>query len=201
MDNVTIREGTPDDLVVIYATWLRSYKRGSEFASLVPWNIYFDGHHEVVEAILSRPTTKILVACEKDLLDVVQGYLVWEKDIADRPVVHYIYTKEMYQRRGVAKSLIESANIDARRVYFSHHTRDRIDPDRKSPLYGTLRYRGAETLLRKWPMQRHRLEVNGGSKIWKKIDGNIYCPYLVNGKMPRPVDGKALEVLHGIERI
>lgn len=112
-----LRPGEPDDLNFIRATWLRGYKHASRFARPIPSEIYFRRHHEVVEAILRRPTTSVEIASHPDAPSVILGYLVREGD-----VVHYVYVKKPFRRFGIGRALMTP--LLGRPFFFTHLTSD-----------------------------------------------------------------------------
>jgi hypothetical protein len=185
---ITVRAGCVGDEGFVIQTWLKSYRKGSEFARKVHPRVFFEFHHPLVEAIWRRPTTRSYVACDPAAEAVIYGYLIvehlpretferWGK-IEPRPIVHYVYVKEAFQRLHVATRLIEASGVDPFRIYLSHHTRDKSDMNPHSPRYGQVRWRGAETLLQKWPLAHEEAIADSrGQKQYTYREGNLYVPY------------------------
>lgn len=187
---IRIRDATVDDEGFVIQTWLKSYRKGSDFARKIHPKLYFIFHHPVVEAIWQHPATKKLIACDPEAESVIYGYLVYTKHPRDffdrwkieaRPVVHYVYTKEAFQHMRVCSRLFEASKLDPTRLYITHLTRDKVDTNQESPRYGDLRWRGSETLLAKYPLAREEIEKDPQTKkkSWTYYDGNLYLPYLI----------------------
>lgn len=107
-----IRKATEQDISFIYATWLNSYRTGSQLASDTKKSIFFDNYKQVIDQILIE--SEVHVACLIDDLNVIIGY-----SVSDLGLLHYIFVKEAFREMGVAKSLyqwIESPTV------FTHRT-------------------------------------------------------------------------------
>lgn len=132
---VTIRDGGERDQAFVYSSWLQSY-RSSAFARPIPTHTYFDRHHAVLERILARPTTRIVVATPEDAPAVILGWAVTEgllrgsaRDGAAGPVLitpttstptlHYVYVKEQFRKLGIARQLVTRLG---RRFAVTHRT-------------------------------------------------------------------------------
>lgn len=116
----TLRQANPSDESFIYNSWLKSYKN-SDFARSIPARTYYAMHHLVIERILSRPSTQVLVACDPTAPDVLYGYVVMES-VGDLSVVHYCYVKQAFRRLGIASALLASAPTPD--ASYSHRTKD-----------------------------------------------------------------------------
>ena len=122
-----IRLFIPQDLNFIFNSWLKSY-RFSLFSKNISDKDYFKYHHLLIEEILARPTTSVLVACDKLDENVIFGYLVTEKsNIEDHEVLHYSFVKQSFQHlgeEGVFPSLVKAAHINLNEAIYTHMTRD-----------------------------------------------------------------------------
>ncbi len=177
-----IRTAKNEDVPFIVSTWLNNYRKGSDFTKrpqIIP-PIYFKYHHAVIERILIRQSCRAVVAHAPEDVDTILGFIVWETGLLlslPRDIVHYIYVKEPFQGLGVASSLVTSCGFDPFSIYFTHHTRDRKDQNPTSPTFGKVRWRGAETLLKKWPMAYTQETTDKRHPNF--VDGNLYVPWLI----------------------
>lgn len=112
-----IREAEPSELNFIYATWLNNYRYDSFLGMACKNSVFFSEYPSVIDHILSKPFTKILIACFPDTASVILSYLVYEPN-----TLHYLFTKEIYRHQGIARSLIERAFQGRTAVSLSHRT-------------------------------------------------------------------------------
>ncbi len=203
---IEVRLGAPGDVAFVFSTWLWSYRRNSDFARAMHWKVFMHYHRKVLERITSRPSCRLLVAHQPGNRDIIYGYMVVESGIADRDVVHYIFVKEAWRRFGIATSLILASGIDPKHSSIivqssvpahaelawmltcvtpvgwlsrvTHLTKDSVDRNPASKYHGTFRWRGADTLLRKYPLAKTMRDPANASKTLY-IEGNLYCPYLI----------------------
>jgi GNAT superfamily N-acetyltransferase len=101
----------------IFATWLKSYQVNSPFAKGIPSDVFFKGHHTLLERIFERNPVVIL-ATPPGEPDVILGYVVAEPS---EDVIHYVYVKPAVRRYGVAKALVEATGITLQGTY-THKT-------------------------------------------------------------------------------
>lgn len=118
---IQVREFLQPDADFIYSSWLNSYKNDSSFARKIARSVFFKWHKKIVELILNRPTTKVMIACFEETPEVILGYLVYERQ-TDLPVVHFAYVKKDYRQQGIANTLLKSQNLDLNQCLFSHWT-------------------------------------------------------------------------------
>ena len=177
---IQIRPAREGDAPVVISTWVNSYRYGSvDMRQRVLRRVYFEWQRALVIDILTRPTTVALIAHDPEMDTVVYGYLVGEVNRTDRPIIHYVYVKESWQHLGIATALIEATGWDPRRMIYTHYTRDRTDNNPGSPSHGTMRYRGAETLLKKWPAAIEEADPKDPARKNTIVtDGNLYIPFL-----------------------
>lgn len=116
---IAIRAAIKGDEPLIYSSWLKSYRANSAFSKRIRTDIFFSNHHQVIEAILSRPTTRMLVATVADDPDTILGWFVF--DLAG-PVLHYVYVKEPFRHWGIATSLVTASGLDLSSAVFTHLT-------------------------------------------------------------------------------
>ena len=120
---IAIRRMEPQDQPFIFSSWLKSYKKNSDFAKHIPDGPYYKNHHALIEHLLKKPSCIVLVAHAGDDLDRILGYLVFE-DTDSGHLIHYVFVKEAFQGSGIAKALIKYAGIDPHLMGYSHLTYD-----------------------------------------------------------------------------
>lgn len=115
----SIREAEGDELPFIYATWLNSYRSDSWVGKSVRKGLFFHEYPIILDALLQK--SKVLIAYFPDTPSVILSYLVYEPE-----VLHYVFTKEVYQKNGIAMSLFltafENLLSQGTLIHFSHRT-------------------------------------------------------------------------------
>lgn len=117
--SLLIRPAEPQDKNFIFKSWLEVYKSESRFGRDISSHVFYPFHQRVIERIVSRPQTQILVASPKDDPFLICGFLVFEGN-----VIHYAYTRKAFRRMGVARALVEHTGIDPLTITFTHQTFD-----------------------------------------------------------------------------
>lgn len=102
-DLIAIRPYTPADYNFILATWLRGLYYGDSWFSLIPKDVFMKHYHNVIESLLSLPTTKVKIACLRDDPEVILGYVVVNQDDT---VLHFCFIKKAWRAIGIARSLV-----------------------------------------------------------------------------------------------
>lgn len=142
--SIVVRSGEAADREFIFNSWLKSFfgsrtppqpghptgKRlgGGAFTRDIAGRVYFERHHQVIEDILGRADTRIVVAAPRETPFVICGWAVFEGP----ELVHYVYVKNEVRRLGVAKLLLESQRLPTAFRY-SHHTMIVEGPRRRRP--------------------------------------------------------------------
>jgi hypothetical protein len=119
-DMVLIRHAEKPEANLIFATWVKSY-RGAQPVKLVPRAVYDDGQHRLIERLLKR--APVLVACNSETPEQVFAWLAYER-FGPLLVVHYVYTKHVFRRMGLASRLLEQAGARGGNVQHTHVTKD-----------------------------------------------------------------------------
>ena len=117
--NLTVRPPTADDKNFIFSSWLKSY-RHSAFAKPQCNAVYYDNYKLIIERLLKK--SYILVACSVEDPSQIYGYVVFEKHEAAPLCMHYVYTKHLFRKFGVAKRLISHINPTDKPLIYSHLT-------------------------------------------------------------------------------
>lgn len=113
----TIRQANGEDLNFIYSTWLNSFHDDSCFGRMSLNRMFYNFYRQVIDFILSKPNTKVLVSTLKEEPLVVLSYMVFEPGI-----LHYTYTKVPFRRLGLSKTLYTEA-FGLKDVFYTHQTR------------------------------------------------------------------------------
>jgi GNAT superfamily N-acetyltransferase len=117
---IEFRPVQPADVRFVVDSWLRSY-RMSPWAGVIPNHRWFDVMHESVSELLARGA-KLLVACNKDAPDQILGWVCHEK-VRGGTCIHFVYTKEIVRRRGVASELLRHVTSENDERFYTFRTR------------------------------------------------------------------------------
>lgn len=96
-----LRMSNVGDINFVYSTWLRSYKHDSPLTKYTKRELFFDQHQKILDRLLSKEGMRVSIACDPDDEMIIYGYLVYEPN-----VIHYIYVKDAFRRRGIATTLL-----------------------------------------------------------------------------------------------
>jgi hypothetical protein len=120
MEEFQIRKANGDDLNFIYSTWLKSYEQDSCFGEMSSNLMFTNFYRQIIDQILSKPNTKVIVLTIPEEPMVILSYIVYEPEI-----LHYIYTKAKFRKHGLAKKLFDYAFNPSMPcvVNFTHQTR------------------------------------------------------------------------------
>lgn len=149
----------PLDEVFITSSWVSSFK-WSKHVGVIPNHAYHDIYESVVGEILDRKGIEVAVAVnpeEPDPRYEIYGYIVAETGFK-RPVVHYLYVKEVFRNQGVARSLLAHAGIDHYRWFYYTFKTD-VATRLCEPEHGSSRYNGAHNpQLARYPKPKDKPE-------------------------------------------
>ena len=131
MQDLLVRDALPGEENFVYNSWLHSY-RSSSFARPIDSKTYYAFHHAVIERLLSRTTTSILIAAHAMTPDVILGYLIVETPAtmplgcATMPIAHFVYVKQPFRRLGIGKALLEhlKPKLGPFSALYTHKTND-----------------------------------------------------------------------------
>lgn len=96
-----LRPVRPEDLAYIYSTIMPSAWLGNPFFKKIKREIFFPNYRVIVDSIIQNQNTEILVSCFMEDPNLILGYSITCGDI-----LHYIYVKGAYRRKGLGKLLI-----------------------------------------------------------------------------------------------
>ena len=131
MQAIQTRSLTENDKPFIFSSWLKHYKNRSYFAKRIRNSIFYKWHHIIIENILDRPATVVMVAHPEGEPDVILGFIVGEV-VPENSVVHFVYVKPAFKRMGIAKHLFKKSKLD-QAEFFTHWTFDCDELLRKLP--------------------------------------------------------------------
>lgn len=101
---IVFRNAKPEDLPLIYSSWLKSY-RDSDFARSMTDTVYFKGHRQVLEGLVARCMN--FVACDAEDPDHIYGWICASKNADGSVTLHYVYVKHAFRGMGIGKRLFE----------------------------------------------------------------------------------------------
>lgn len=96
-----VRQAAEADEPFIMDSWLRSF-RHSWFAGPIPNSLYYKVYRPIIMAVRARPGARLLVCVDDDDPDSIYGFACIEPP----GIIHYVYTKDVYRRKGVARRLL-----------------------------------------------------------------------------------------------
>lgn len=103
-----IRPLETGDIPFVRSGWSASYRMSRDLA-FVQMSNYADVMHPIVDAVLARPNTEVLI----DAGAVLRGFIVFERP----DYVIYVYVAQPFRRNGIARDLMLAAGIDPRGSY------------------------------------------------------------------------------------
>lgn len=107
MNDFELREAEAQDIQFIYATWLNSYRYDGFASKGVRNSVFFPEYNKIIDSILAKPDTRVLLAHVKGEPDVLLAYLVYENNM-----IHYCFCKEAFRGFGIASALYKEAFPD-----------------------------------------------------------------------------------------
>lgn len=100
------RPSKPEDLNLVYDTWLQSW-RTSPWAGCIPNHLYYDTQRSTIAGLLERGA-QIRVAHFEGSPDLIQGWCCYEyKDGVT--ILHYIYARDSYMADALSEHFRDTA--------------------------------------------------------------------------------------------
>lgn len=100
-EEITLRDGTSDDLPFIYATWLRSQRKQGD-NSQIRNRTYFEQKAIEIRRLIS--SAQVIVASSPEDQAQIFGYLVGSS-LKSLQVIHYVYVKTAFRKLGIATNM------------------------------------------------------------------------------------------------
>lgn len=96
---IQIRDAKPEDLPLIYSTWLLGLYHGCDWFSRIKKESFFRNYKVVIERLI--PKCEVKVACLADDEDVILGYVCYRGENLD-----WIFVKKAWRKMGIARMLL-----------------------------------------------------------------------------------------------
>lgn len=123
LDEIDIIHAGPEHEAFIYSSWLNVCSTRAEWARRVGAKRFFKMHHLVIERLFHRGAIFLVAAMREDP-NVLFGYLVAEREIAECPVIHFCYVKSTFRELGIANLLVRALDWDLNKCFYSHTVSD-----------------------------------------------------------------------------
>lgn len=104
------RSGTKADVPFVLDSWLDGWRK-LEFPEVHPDRV-FPAARRIVQALLQRPDTRLVVAHVDDTPDAILGYAVFTAP----STLHWVYVKGLYRGAGIGRALVHEALSVDRKV-------------------------------------------------------------------------------------
>lgn len=101
---------TDTDRQFLVSTWSASYKK-SHRAGIIQAEDWAGVMHPQISKALDRQDARAVIAYEKDDPTFFYGFIAGDTSEAT-PVVYYLYVKEPYRQRGIARGLFAAFGVD-----------------------------------------------------------------------------------------
>jgi hypothetical protein len=108
---VAYRTATAEDRDFIVSSWSASFKNAYA-AGIIQADDWADIMHSQIRKLLDRPGTRAIVAYEKKSPGFIYGFIAGDTTDAEKPVVHFVYTKAPYRMTGHARGLFAALGVD-----------------------------------------------------------------------------------------
>jgi len=119
MDNeVEFRPVEPSEIGFVLDSWIKSYRQ-SDWAGVVPNHLFFSVMRETIGGLIARGAKLVGASVAGRLL----GYVCYEHKGEDTAVLHYVYVKDPFRRKGLGKRLVSMAVGDRENCLYTARTR------------------------------------------------------------------------------
>lgn len=116
-----LRPHRASDLNFIQNSWGASYYKGADYVDFLTPNEFNNQHRPIRENLLKRPTTAIIIACDRADEDLILGWVLVEKPKTEGLLLHYLYVKEAFKGEGVSNELLKKA-LPEKPILVTHMT-------------------------------------------------------------------------------
>lgn len=118
--NLVYRPYCADDVAFVYSSWGRSYYKGSGAHKQISPDEFHSFHRPIIDKFFSRPAATVIVVHHADEPSVIIGWIAVEI-LQTKLMIHYIYIKATFRRRGLLWEMIN--RIDpVKPIVFTHLT-------------------------------------------------------------------------------
>lgn len=124
-----VREGTAEDLPFILDSWRKSFHYSPEVDGC-PASVYYPKMLTVIQRLLSRPSTRVAVACpEGEDSFFIGGWVCYEENVEliDRDTktlgskIHFVFSRE--KGLGMWKLLVRAQRLDQKTAIYTSFTK------------------------------------------------------------------------------
>ena len=109
-DDCVLRELREDDRPFVAKSWLESFA-GSHDAGPIPMHLYRPVYRAAIAWLIGRSDSKTIVACSAENDSLILGWSCGGNTSRHGKVLHYVFVKSWYRRRGIATSLIAALGL------------------------------------------------------------------------------------------
>lgn len=113
---ISIRPFIEDDVNFIFHSWIETAKEYSSIGRNMRKSIFIKECRHLIQKILNRADG--LMAFNAEDPTQIFGYLIYENDSDKIPLLHFIYVKGLFRNMGIARKLMESADIHPKTSFF-----------------------------------------------------------------------------------
>lgn len=99
---VQIRPVTEEDVGFIKKNWLRIVRHSVD--DLCPSDLFYEEHDKVIGMLSNK--SECLVACDPEYPFYIYGFIVGSPLPDSAVLVHFVFTRDEWRRRGVARHLV-----------------------------------------------------------------------------------------------
>lgn len=103
-NGLTISRARPDDIPFVIQSWLRAYRR-SPWAGVIPNNLYDQTYGETINQLFNRGL-RVKVLQNAANPGLIVAWIAYEVLPRGEIVVHFLFTKPLYRKKGLAKALL-----------------------------------------------------------------------------------------------
>lgn len=115
-----VRAPSPEELPAVFEAWAGTWKR-SRSAGCIPNHLFAEVTFTAITQLLERGM-QVLVLAARSHPDVPLAWVAFERDKrADQVIVHYLFTRDSFRRRGLAQTLLDSIGAGQKFIY-THQT-------------------------------------------------------------------------------
>ncbi len=101
--NFLMRPYQESDKSLVFSTFLKGLYYGNRWFKQIDKKLYMQNYSRVLEGLLARPTTVVIMISLQDDPDVIIGYSIQEPEI-----LHWVYVKTTWRNMGLSKKLVQS---------------------------------------------------------------------------------------------
>lgn len=104
---VAVRPMGPEDINFAIKSHLLTLRHSSPVSWFVENPDFFEGEQKTIKRVMARQSCRGLVAGPEGDPELVLGFVLFEPG-----VLHSLYVKAAFRRQGIAKALLQAANLD-----------------------------------------------------------------------------------------